>query len=161
MMTIIVGVAQNGAIGKENRLLCHLPNDLRHFKERTMNKPMIMGRKTWESLPGILPGRPHWVLTRDASFHVEDERVRVFHSVEEILDAAKGQDCMVIGGAEIYRLFLPLVDELEITHIEASFDGDAWFPAIEETVWQLVDKKEGIVDEKNRYPHWFGVYRRK
>lgn len=162
MIGMIAAVAKGGGIGKDNQLLCHLSEDLKHFKALTMGKPMVMGRKTFESLPGILPGRPHWVLTREAELTGSREAVRIFHSSEEVLAALqKAGGGMIIGGAEIYRLFLGQADTLFITHIEECFEADAWFPEISPDTWEIVEEKQGTVDEKNPYAHRFVTYKRK
>ena len=114
----------------------HLPADLRHFKQMTKGRPMIMGRKTFDSLPGLLDGRRHIVLTRDTAW--EEEGAEVVHSVEEALKRANGPHVCVIGGAEIYNLFLPIADRIELTEIAASPEGDAVVPAFDSEEWQEI-----------------------
>ncbi len=114
----------------------HLPADLRHFKQMTKGRPMIMGRKTFDSLPGLLDGRRHIVLTRDTAW--EEEGAEVVHSVEEALKRANGPHVCVIGGAEIYNLFLPIADRIELTEIAASPEGDAFVPAFDAEEWQEI-----------------------
>jgi dihydrofolate reductase len=121
-IVLIVARATNGVIGKEGRLPWHLPADLRRFKQLTMGKPMIMGRKTFEGLPGILPGRRHIVLTRDRAWL--DEGAEVAHSVEEALALANAPHVSVIGGAEVYRLFIDRADRIEITEVADAPQGD-------------------------------------
>ena len=111
----------------------HIPADLRHFKQVTKGRPMIMGRKTFDSLPGLLEGRRHIVLTRDTKW--DEEGAEVVHSVEAALKAANGPHVCVIGGAEIYGLFLPLADRIELTEIAASPEGDTVMPALDEAKW--------------------------
>ncbi|UVO55356.1 dihydrofolate reductase [Sphingomonas sp. SUN039] len=123
MITLIVARAENGVIGRDGKLPWHLPADLKRFKALTMGKPMIMGRKTFESLPGLLPGRRHIVLTRGGwSAHGAE----VAHDVEYALELA-GPDASVIGGAEIFELFADRADRLECTVIWQKFEGDAFF----------------------------------
>ena len=114
----------------------HLPADLRHFKQMTKGRPMIMGRKTFDSLPGLLDGRRHIVLTRDTAW--EEEGAEVVHSVEEALKRANGPHVCVIGGAEIYNLFLPIADRIELTEIAASPEGDAFVPAFDAEEWREI-----------------------
>jgi dihydrofolate reductase len=139
-IVLIVARAENGVIGVDGRLPWHLPADLRHFKQLTMGNPMIMGRKTFESLPGLLPGRRHIVLTRDADW--SDEGAEVARSVDEALKLANAPHVSVIGGAEIYHLFLPRADRIELTEISLSPLGDT----------MLEDFGEGWTEVK-REPH--------
>lgn len=130
---LVVAVADNGVIGNVGTMPWHLPADLRHFKALTTGKPMVMGRKTFESLPGLLPGRRHIVLTRDENW--AEEGAEVVRSPEEALAAANASHVAVIGGAEIYALFLPLADRIEWTEVHASPDGDTMFPAFDRGAW--------------------------
>ena len=122
-VTAILARAANGTIGRNGALPWRIPADLRRFKAITIGKPMIMGRKTFESLPGLLPGRRHIVLTRDAGW--EEEGAEVAHSVEEALKLANAPHVAVIGGVEIFRLFLSLADRIELTEVDAEPEGDA------------------------------------
>jgi dihydrofolate reductase len=134
-LSLIAAVARNGVIGRDNRMPWHLPEDLRHFKVLTMGHPMIMGRKTWESLPGRLPGRPHIVITRDDSYRAEG--ATVVHSLPAAIVAAGDCDeVFVIGGAEIYAQALATADRLQLTEIDADFDGDTTFPAWDRMQWR-------------------------
>ncbi|MCA0903534.1 dihydrofolate reductase [Qipengyuania aquimaris] len=119
--------AANGAIGKNGQLPWHLPADLKRFKALTMGQPMIMGRKTFESLPGLLPGRRHIVLTRKERW--DSTGAEVVRSVEEAL-ATAGDNAAVIGGAAIFDVFLPLSDRVELTEIHQDFDGDVFMPPL-------------------------------
>ena len=131
---IAVAVADNGVIGNAGTLPWHIPADLRRFKALTMGHPMVMGRKTFESLPGVLPGRRHIVLTRSTGW--AEEGAEVVHSIEEALRLANAPHVAVVGGAEIYRLFLPLADRIEWTEIQASPQGDTRFPDIDRDDWR-------------------------
>ncbi len=124
---LVYARAANGVIGRDGALPWRLPADLRRFKAMTMGKPMIMGRKTFDSFPSPLPGRRHIVLTRDTAWQAGGAEVA--HSVEEALALAGGGDVAVIGGAEIYRLFLPLARRIELTEIHADYPGDTAMPA--------------------------------
>jgi dihydrofolate reductase len=131
LITLIVARADNGIIGKDGALPWHIPADLKRFKSLTMGKPMIMGRKTFESLPGILPGRRHIVLTRsDWTAHSAD----VAHDVPSAL-ALAGKDAFVIGGAEIFALFEPHADAFELTEVHHDAKGDTRMPAPNPTFW--------------------------
>ncbi|RVT92389.1 dihydrofolate reductase [Sphingomonas crocodyli] len=126
-ITFVLARARNGVIGRDGDLPWRLPADLKHFKAKTAGAPMLMGRKTFESLPGLLPGRRHIVLTRDPAWHAEG--AEVVHSVEAAIAAADGPRLSVIGGAEIYALMLPHADRIELTEVDAAPDGDAIVPA--------------------------------
>jgi dihydrofolate reductase len=121
-ISLILACAANGVIGNAGSIPWHIPADLRRFKQLTMAMPMIMGRKTFESLPGLLPGRRHIVITRDDAF--EEDGAEVIHSVEAALKIANAPHVWVIGGAEIYRLFLPHADRIELTEVHLSPEGD-------------------------------------
>lgn len=122
-IVLIVARADNGVIGEDGHLPWHLPADLRRFKQLTTGAPMIMGRKTFESLPGLLAGRRHIVLTRDKDW--AEDGAEVVHSIEKALALANAPHVSVIGGAEIYRLFLPRADRIELTEVHLSPEGDA------------------------------------
>ena len=132
---IVVAVADNGVIGRDGKLPWHLPADLRQFKVTTMGAPMIMGRKTFASLPGLLPEREHIVLTRDP--HWQRDGVKVAHSPEEALAMAGSERVSVIGGAEIYRAFLPIADRIHLTEVHIAPDGDTVFPQINGQDWNV------------------------
>jgi dihydrofolate reductase len=121
-ITIVIARAQNGVIGRDGALPWHIPADLKRFKALTMVSAMVMGRKTFESLPGLLPGRRHIVLTRDAAWSAPGTEVA--HSVEQALRLANGEAISIIGGADLFRLFLPLADHIEQTEVLADIPGD-------------------------------------
>ena len=133
-ITLVVARATNGVIGKDGKLPWHIPADLRHFKEVTTGTPMIMGRRTFDSLPGILPGRRHIVLTRDPDWHADG--VEVAHEVEEALALAGAQFVSVIGGAEIFALFEPLAAAVELTEVHGEIDGDTFLAPFDPARWQ-------------------------
>lgn len=126
---LVVARAANGTIGRDGSLPWHIPADLRRFKALTMDHPMIMGRKTFESLPGLLPGRRHIVLTRDSAWQAPGAEVA--HDTGEALVLAGDGDVAVIGGAQIYRLFLPLAHRIELTEVQADIEGDTHLPPLE------------------------------
>jgi dihydrofolate reductase len=125
-ITIVLARAINGVIGKDNALPWHIPGDLKRFKQLTMGSAMIMGRKTFDSLPGILPGRRHIVMSRDADWSVDG--VEVVHDVDSAIAAAGDEPISVIGGAAIFELFEPIADKIELTEVIAEIDGDVSMP---------------------------------
>jgi dihydrofolate reductase len=140
----VVARADNGVIGKDNALPWRLPGDLKHFKALTMGKPMAMGRKTFESLPGLLPGRRHIVLTRDVSWRADG--AEVVHSVTEAIAAAGDAEALaVIGGAEIYTLFLPHTTRIELTEVHRSPEGDTKLPPLGPG-WRVAAREMGGPD---------------
>ncbi len=158
-LSLIAAVADNGVIGIENRLPWHLPADLAHFKRLTMGKPIIMGRKTWESLPGLLPHRTHVIVTRNP--HYRAEGGFVVHSLEEALQQFGDVDeLMVVGGADLYAQALPLASRIYLTEIHAEPEGDTRFPAIDRSEWEELERVEGKVDDRNPIPHSFVILQR-
>ena len=121
-ITLVVARASNGVIGRDGKLPWHIPADLKRFKALTMGSVMVMGRKTFDSLPGVLPGRRHIVLTRDPQWAADG--VEVAHDLDQLLAIAGDQPISVIGGADLFRMFLPLADRIELTDVLAEFDGD-------------------------------------
>jgi dihydrofolate reductase len=153
-ISIIVAMAANGVIGNDNELPWHLPADLKHFKQTTMGKPILMGRKTWESIGRPLPGRTNIVITRDSAYSAAG--CIVVNSIEAAIAAAGEQEeVMVIGGAELYRQVLPRADTIYLTRIHASFDGDTRFPEISDTEWQQLERVDHEADEKNLQDYSF------
>ncbi|MEN9393158.1 MAG: hypothetical protein RIS00_404 [Pseudomonadota bacterium] len=134
VIIMVAARADNGVIGVDGDLPWRIPADLRHFKQITKGRPMIMGRKTFDSLPGLLEGRRHIVLTRNADW--EEEGAEVAHSVDEALKLANGPHVCVIGGAEIYRLFLPHADRIELTEVKANPAGDTVLEPFDMSVWR-------------------------
>jgi dihydrofolate reductase len=143
MLSMIAAVARNRVIGGDNQLLWHLPEDMRHFRETTRGKPVIMGRKTWESLPDSfrpLPGRHNIVISRNPAYPATGATLA--GSLEEaILKAGSGVEAFVIGGAELYRQALPLASRLYLTEIEQDFEGDAFFPEVMPQDWQETSRQ--------------------
>ena len=161
MLSIIVAKAKNNIIGKENKLIWHIPDDLKRFKELTTGHNIIMGRKTFESLGGILPNRKHIVFTQNPDFKVNDENVQIVHSMLEIQEYIENsEENFVIGGAMIYNLLMPYVTKMYITEIEKDFQGDAFFPRIDTQIWKEVSREKGIKDENNDYDYDYVVYER-
>ena len=147
MINIIVCKNNFDYIGKDNKMLYHIPKDLAFFKRKTVNHVIIMGRKTFESLPGMLPNREHWVITRDSSFN----KARSFNSIDDVLEAIDPNvDYYIIGGGEIYKQFMPYANCLYITEVDDFKVGDVRFPSIDMTKWSLsisradFDEKSGL-----------------
>lgn len=142
-ITIVLARAINGVIGRDNDLPWHIPGDLKRFKTLTMGSAMIMGRKTFDSLPGILPGRRHIVLTRDRNWSVPD--VEVAHDINGAIALAGGDPISVIGGAEIFRLFEPIADRIELTEVLAEVAGDVTMPDLRANErWQEVASEDHL-----------------
>ena len=154
-IVLILARADNGVIGRDGDLPWRLPADLRHFKALTAGHPMIMGRRTFDSLPGILPGRRHIVLTRDARWRPDGAEVA--HDVAGALALADASIVMVIGGAEIYRLFLPIADRIELTEVHVDAEGDAAIPYPDAAIWQE-DAREDHVAADGRPAYSFVTF---
>ncbi|MBK9290535.1 MAG: dihydrofolate reductase [Bacteroidetes bacterium] len=152
-LIIIVAMARNGVIGKGNKLPWHLPSDLKRFKSLTLGHTVVMGRKTFESLPnGPLPGRHNVVLTRKQIAPADN--LSVVHSAEEVLKLAGTNTLYIIGGGEVYHQFLPLVCRLELTVIDADFEGDTFFPVVDSAQWKVV-AEQPFTDEKSGLRGWY------
>jgi dihydrofolate reductase len=149
-VTLIAALAHDRIIGRGNALPWHLPADLAHFKRATLDKPIVMGRRTWESLPGLLPRRRHIVVSGDPGFAADG--ADVVHSPEEALaGAADAAEVMIVGGASIYRAFLPRADRMLLTLIDADIDGDTRFPAWDAAGWRETAREHRPHDAANAY----------
>jgi dihydrofolate reductase len=161
-LSLIVAMDQKGVIGLNNALPWRLSSDLKNFKAVTMGKPVIMGRKTWESIGKPLPGRHNIVVTRRRDFHLEDAAVSVVHDLDGALAAAGEVDeVMIIGGAEIYALSLPRAKLVELTRVHAEVVGDTRLPEFSAAEWQEVARSEHPADERNDYPMSFITLQRR
>jgi dihydrofolate reductase len=152
-ISIIVAVAENGVIGAGNQLIWHLPEDLKNFKRLTTGHHIIMGRKTYESIGRPLPNRVNVIVTRNRDY--EQERCLFASSLEQavnISDNGYETESFIIGGGEIYRQALPLADKIYLTRVHQSFEGDVYFPELDENEWKILNKKEFQPDEKHKYP---------
>lgn len=165
-LALIWAMSRDRTIGRGNALPWHLPEDLKYFKRVTLGKPIIMGRKTWESIGRPLPGRSNIVISRDPNFHAEG--VRVVHTLEQALSLAHSigvidgsDEVVVIGGAQIYALTLPKADRLYLTEVHAQVEGDAHFPDFDETQWQELAREEHAASDANPYAYSFIVLERK
>lgn len=159
-ITLIWAMSSNGAIGLNNQLPWRLPADLKFFKSQTIGKTMLMGRKTWESMGSKpLPGRHSVVLTGDTSYVAEG--AEVVHSIEEARKVAVDEELMVIGGAGVFKHFLPLADRLLVTRIDEDIEGDVFFPHFDWNEFELVHEEQGTKDEKNPFNYRFLTYTRR
>lgn len=160
MISFLLAMDANQLIGRKNQLPWHLPDDLRYFKKKTMGHPIIMGRKTFESIGKPLPGRQNIVLSRSQPM---TKGIDVLHSLDELLQSGLcfGKECFVIGGAQIFDTLAPLADRLYLTRIHAEFDGDTYFRSFHPDEWQLISQEPGLLDTQNIYPHTFEIYERR
>lgn len=157
MLSMIVAMGENNAIGKDNDLLWHLPEDFKHFKKTTMGKPILMGRKTYESIGKPLPGRKNIVITRDKRFMAEG--VTIVNSIDAALSASEQYDeVMIIGGASFYQQMLPMVDRLYITLVHQTFEADAFFPDINMNEWAEIERSEYAADERHAHDFSFVTF---
>ncbi|MFC5403654.1 dihydrofolate reductase [Cohnella soli] len=157
-VTLIAAVASNGVIGNNNELIWRLPADMKYFKQQTIGKPVLMGRKTFESLGRPLKDRTNVILSRNLTD--APEGCVLVGSLDEALSRYADEELMIIGGAEIYAQSLKHADRLLLTEIGQSFEGDAYFPTFDRTQWKLVSRTEGVQDDKNTLPYAFCVYER-
>jgi len=160
-LSIIAAMDQNHLIGEEGEIPWNLPADLKYFKKTTLGAAVIMGRKTFESIGSPLPGRRNIILTRNKDYSASG--CEVVNSTKEILDdfLEKKEEAFIIGGAEIYKLFLPFSDKLYLTIIEHQFSGDTYFPEIDLQNWDKISEKKGAIDSKNTFSHSYYIYQRK
>ena len=162
MINLIVAIAENNAIGIAGDLLCHLPNDLKHFKEITTGATVVMGKNTFFSLPRRpLPNRRNIVLTTDTEFTYENTEVA--HSIEQLYTLLNDEEeVFIIGGGKVYEQFINTVDKLYVTHIHHTWeDADTFFPKIDPNTWQCVSEEHHEADEKHLYPYTFAEYIKK
>ena len=153
-ISLIAAIAENRVIGRGNELPWHLPADLQHFKQLTLGKPMIMGRRTWQSLPGLLPGRRHIVVTKNSGFSADG--CEIAHSFNDALRmAGKVPEVMIIGGAAFYRQMLPFASRMYLTLVHAAIEGDTFFPRFDEADWIELSREAHSADLKNFYDYTF------
>jgi dihydrofolate reductase len=160
MLTIIAAAAENNALGKDNQLVWHLPDDFKRFKKLTSGHHIIMGRKTFDSFPKPLPNRTHVVITRQDNYRKED--VLVVNSLERAIElSADDPEAFVIGGGEIYKMSMKLADKIELTRVHGTFEADTFFPEIDENQWKLVSEEFHEKDEKHNQAFTYLTYERK
>lgn len=161
-VSLLVAASENHVIGKDNQLPWHLPNDLKYFKNLTWGMPIVMGRKTFESIGKPLPGRKSIVVTRNKDWSFPG--VAVAHTIKDAVDQSESfgaNEVFVIGGAHVFEAAFPLATRLYLTRIHQHFNGDVFLPPINEKEWKLVKSHDHAPDEKNRYPHTYEVWERK
>jgi len=177
IISLIAAASTNNVIGKDNKLLWHLPNDMKFFRNTTWGMPVVMGRKTYDALAGEpLPGRFNFVITRNRGWGphnvrpsdneppARSEKVKVVNSLESAIEGARETDCkevFVIGGGEIYKQSMSVAHKIYLTRVHTVVEGDAWFPVIDESVWQLTSSLDFPADEKHAYAYSFQVWERK
>ena len=160
MLTIIAAAAENNALGKDNTLVWHLPDDFKRFKKLTSGHHIIMGRKTFDSFPKLLPNRTHVVITRQDNFRKEG--VVVVNSLERAIElSADDPQPFVIGGGEIYKMAMKLADKIELTRVHGTFEADTFFPEIDKHQWKLISEEFHEKDEKHDYAFTYLTYERK
>ena len=162
IVSLLVAASENNVIGKDNKLPWHLPNDLKYFKNQTWGMPVLMGRKTFESIGKPLQGRKSIVITRNKNW--QHAGTDVVHSVEEAIDRAKEygvKEIFVIGGSEIFTTSFDQANRIYLTRVHHQFDGDAFFPEVSSHNWNLVQSHFCHADEKNPYSHTFQLWERK
>jgi dihydrofolate reductase len=160
-LMMIVAMAKNRMIGKNNQMPWHLPDDLKYFKAQTLNKPVIMGRKTFQSIGSRpLPNRPNLVISRNPDFQAEG--IKVFHSVEQALESViKADEVVIMGGAQLYTQWLDKVDRLLITEVDAAPQGDAFFPVIDPHAWREVSRQHHPADAQHKFAFDFVEYQKR
>lgn len=160
---MIAAAAEDNALGKDNDLLWHLPDDFKRFKKLTTGNPMIMGRKTYESFPKPLPNRKHIVITRDTSYTIAHENCVVVHSMEEALELTQDHSLTyIIGGGEIYNIGESFSNKIELTRVHGTFEeADTFFPELNNADWELVQEEFHPEDERHKYAFTYLTYQRK
>lgn len=165
-LALIVARTRNGVIGRDNRMPWHLPEDLRYFKRITMNKPVIMGRNTWESLGKPLPGRDNIVITRNTAYRADGATVvhdlpTALTLADSLASARQVDEIMVIGGADIYRAAMPFITRAYVTEIDADIEGDTFFHELDTQHWQETAREAHAPCEKNPHPYCFVTWQRR
>ena len=157
MISLIVAISQNNIIGSDNKLLWHISEDLKRFKKVTTGNTIIMGRKTFESLPGVLPNRKHIIITRDKNYTVDNSSVEVIHNIDCIINKFKNSpvEVFIIGGGEIYNQFIDSVDKIYLTKVFRDFEGDTVFPSIDYSNWNTTFESEVFTNDKDDLKYQF------
>ncbi len=157
-ITIIVAAAENNAIGKDNDLIWSLPNDLKRFKKLTSGHSIIMGRKTFDSFPGLLPNRKHIVISRNKNISFSDEVTVVNNFEDAIRETGDDENPFIIGGGQIYKLAMDLGDKIELTRVHEEFKADTFFPKIDEDKWELINEEFNEKDERHQFSFTYKTY---
>lgn len=157
MLSIIVAKAENNIIGGDNKLLWHISEDLKRFKGITTNHTIIMGRKTFESLPKILPNRHHVIITRDTNYTVDSDQVTILHDLSEVLKRYESseEEAFIIGGGEIYNLLFPHCKKLYLTKVNKNFEGDTYFPNIDFNEWDVIESSDEKINAEDGLKYKF------
>ena len=157
-ITIIVAAAENDAIGKNNDLIWSLPDDLKRFKRLTSGHCIIMGRKTFDSFPGLLPNRKHIVISKKSKSYFPEEVIVVNNFEEAIKATNEDENPFIIGGGQIYNIAIKYSDTIELTRVHEEFEADTFFPKINEDKWQLVNEEKHEIDERHKYSFSYKTY---
>ena len=157
-ITIIVAAAENNAIGKDNDLIWSLPNDLKRFKKLTSGHSIIMGRKTFDSFPGLLPNRKHIVISRNKNISFSDEVTVVNNFEDAVRETGDDENPFIIGGGQIYKLAMDLGDKIELTRVHEEFKADTFFPKIDEDKWKLIHEEFNEKDERHQFSFTYKTY---
>tara|TARA_Y200000002_G_scaffold73404_1_gene57521 strand:+ start:22393 stop:22890 length:498 start_codon:yes stop_codon:yes gene_type:complete len=157
-ITIIVAAAENNAIGKDNDLIWSLPNDLKRFKKLTSGHSIIMGRKTFDSFPGLLPNRKHIVISRNKNISFSDEVTVVNNFEDAIRETGDDENPFIIGGGQIYELAMDLADKIELTRVHEEFKADTFFPKIDKDKWELINEEFNEKDERHQFSFTYKTY---
>ncbi|HYK76976.1 MAG TPA: dihydrofolate reductase [Daejeonella sp.] len=158
-ISLVVIADENNGIGRNNQLLCHMPADLKHFKQLTLGHPIIMGRKTFDSMGKPLPGRHNIVITHQ---NIQIEGCTVVHSLKEALESCAGENQVaIVGGAAIFEQSMDLADTIHFTRLHHTFEADTFFPKIDAQIWEEIQREAHPSDEKNPYPYTFITYRKR
>ena len=157
-ITIIVAAAENNAIGKNNNLIWSLPNDLKRFKKLTSGHCIIMGRKTFDSFPGLLPNRKHIVISRNKNNSFPEEVTVVNNFEDAIKETGDDENPFIIGGGQIYKLAMEVGDKIELTRVHKEFKADTFFPKIDENKWRLINEEFNEKDERHQFSFTYKTY---
>jgi dihydrofolate reductase len=150
VISIIVALNNNYVIGKDNKLIWHISNDLKRFKSITTGKTIVMGRKTFESLPKVLPNRQHIVITQNVEYSVPDERVTIVHDIKDILKYENSpEEVFVIGGGKVYKQLLPYCKRLYLTKVDSLVEGDTYFPKFDESKYRIIEDEKNVEGSLN------------
>lgn len=161
-IVMIAAIGKNNALGKDNDLIWHLPDDFKRFKQLTTGHKIIMGRKTFESFPKPLPNRTHIIITRDKNYTIDFSSCIVVFTLEEALDLVQDDTlAYIIGGGEIYDLGMPYADTLEITRVHENFEADTFFPQIDEKLWKLTKEEFHPRDDRHKHEFTYLTYKRR
>ena len=157
-ITIIVAAAENDAIGKNNKLIWSLPDDLKRFKRLTSGHCIIMGRKTFDSFPGLLPNRKHIVISKKSKSYFPEEVIAVNNFKDAIKATNEDENPFIIGGGQIYNIAMKYTDTIELTRVHKEFEADTFFPKISEDEWQLINEENHEMDERHEYSFTYKTY---